>query len=435
MKPSNRRKFLKQAEFGAAGASLAWAGAPSRALGANERVVVGVVGCGRGRHVGRAFAGLPDAEVAYTCDLHKDRREKTKKDLGASKAVFDFREILDDTAVDVLVVATPDHWHAPAAIMALGAGKHVYVEKTCSHNIREGQLLIEAARRNKRVVQHGTQARSNSMMIDAIALLREGVIGDVLVCKAWNIQRRGNIGHGKPSDPPNKEIYDAWVGPAFYVPYQSNRFDGNWHWWYNFGTGGMGNDGVHDVDYALWGLGVETHPSTVAALGGKYFFDDDQEFPDTQNVIFDYPGDGKPGNRRQLIYEQRLWSTNYPHNTDSGVEFYGTKGQLFLSRRGKIQILGERNRRLEHEVSPLGQQDEPHAKDMVDAIRAGRRPRADIETGHRTATLVHLGNLAARLGRSLQFNPQKEEIIGDDEAAGLTRRRYREGHWAVPKGV
>jgi len=257
----------------------------------------------------------------------------------------------------------------------------------------------------------------------------------VLVCKAWNIQRRGNIGHQKPSDPPDKDLYDMWVGPAPLLPFQSNRFHGGWHWCYHFGTGPMGNDGVHDIDYALWGLGVQTHPSTTAGLGGKYFFDDDQEFPDTQTVVFEYPGDGKPGSQRQLIYEQRIWSTNYPYNVDSGVEFYGTEGQMFLSRRGKIQILGPRNKRIEHKVVAQGQQDSFHAKDMVDAIRTGRRPNADIEIGHRKATVVHLGNIAARLGRSLQFDLQKEEIVGDEEANRLTRRQYREGHWAVPEGV
>jgi len=148
----------------------------------------------------------------------------------------------------------------------------------------------------------------------------------VLVVKAWNIQKRNSIGHGKPGDAPVGLDYDNWVGPAAMVPYQENRVHDGWHWWYDFGTGDMGNDGVHDIDYARWGLGVTTHPSKVTAVGGKYFFDDDQQFPDTQQVTFEYPGDGKPGNRRMFIYEQRLWSTNYPHNVDSGVEFYGTDG-------------------------------------------------------------------------------------------------------------
>jgi predicted dehydrogenase len=229
--------------------------------------------------------------------------------------------------------------------------------------------------------------------------------------------------------------YDLWLGPVPYVPFQANRFHNGWHWWYDFGTGGMGNDGAHDIDYALWGLGVTTHPSRVAALGGKYFHDDDRQFPDTQSVVFEYPGDGKVGNKRMFFYEQRLWSTNYPYHVDSGVEFYGTKGQMFLSRRGKAQVLGERNRPVPVDL-PLGPSlVADHVNDFLDAVLTGRRPNADIETAHRTSTVVHLGNIATRLGRSLRFDPQKEQIVGDEEANALVRRQYREGHWAVPKGV
>ena len=173
------------------------------------------------------------------------------------------------------------------------------------------------------------------------------MIGDVLMAKAWNVQTRGNIGHKTPSDPPPGVDYDAWVGPAEFLPYQENRFHYNWHWWYNFGTGDIGNDGTHEIDYARWGLGVEGLPSTVTGLGGKYFHDDDQEYPDTATCAFEWPGDGAVGNRRQLIFEMRLWSTNYPYNCDSGAEFYGTEGRLFVSKRGKLEVYGPRNQRIE----------------------------------------------------------------------------------------
>ena len=247
----------------------------------------------------------------------------------------DLRRVLDDQSVDAVVVATPDHWHAPAAILACEAGKHVYVEKPQSHNLRESRLLLDAARRNQVVVQHGTQSRSNPLIAGAVQMLREGVIGDVLVAKAWNIQRRGNIGHEQPSEPPAGVDYDTWVGPAEFVPFQKNRFHYHWHWWYNFGTGDIGNDGTHEIDYARWGLGVEGLPATATGLGGKYFFDDDQEFPDTATCTFEWPGDGRVGSRRQLIFEMRLWSTNYPFNCDSGAEFYGTAGRMLVSKRGK----------------------------------------------------------------------------------------------------
>jgi predicted dehydrogenase len=434
MTDANRRSFLKHTVAASAGAAAwAWTGG-IRAAGANERVTVGIIGCGgRGAGLAEEFAGL--ADVAYVCDPDESRRGQTQEKVRAQHAVADLRHILDDKSVDAVVIATPDHWHAPTAILACEAGKHVYVEKPCSHNVREGRLLVEAARRHQRVVQHGTQSRSNPFIAKAIQMLREGVIGDVLVAKAWDIQRRVNIGRGTPSDPPPGVDYDLWVGPAEFVPFQANRFHYHWHWWYNFGVGGLGADGPHEIDYARWGLGVETHPTTVAGLGGKYYFDDDQEYPDTGTVVFEWPGDGQVGHKRQLIFELRIWSTNYPFNVDSGAEFYGTKGKMFLSKRGKLEILDEGNKPITAQPKDppqlLG-----HAADFLDAIQTGRQPNAEIEIGHLSATLIHLGNLAMRVGRSLHFDPRTEQILGDDDANQRLGRHYRqEGHWAIPKGV
>ena len=257
------------------------------------------------------------------------------------------RHVLDDKSVDAVWIATPDHWHAPATILACDAGKHVYVEKPCSHNIREGRLMIEAARRNKRVVQVGTQSRSTAHVRQAMEKLHAGAIGDVLVSKAWNSQLRRSIGHAQPSDPPSTLDYDLWTGPAPLVPYQANLLPGIWRWWYDFGCGDMGNDGVHDIDIACWGLGVDTHPSSIVALGGKYFFDDDQQFPDTQYVVFEYPGDGKVGHKRQLIFEQRIWSPYVQEGYENGNAFYGTKGMMLLGKRGGYKIFGPRNKLIE----------------------------------------------------------------------------------------
>jgi predicted dehydrogenase len=294
-------------------------------------------------------------------------------------------------------------------------------------------LLIDAARRNNRIVQHGTQVRSTPTIMQGVKALQDGIIGDVLVAKAWNVQMRNNIGHQSPSEPPSGLNYEEWVGPVSMVPFQGNCY-GQWHYWQNFGTGDMGNDGVHDIDYCRWGLGVDTHPTKISSEGGKFFFDDDQEHPDTQQVTYEYPGDGQPGDRRLLIYEQRLWSTNYPHNVDSGAEFYGTSGQLFLSRRGKIELLNDRNQKTEIKVSPKAQDDAAHVKNLCDAIREGAKLNADALTGHVTTTLCHLGNISTRLGRSLTFDPQTEQIVGDDEANALVRREYRE-HWGTPQGA
>ena len=228
-----------------------------------------------------------------------------------------------------------------------------------------------------------------------------------------------------------------WVGPAEMVPYQGNRFHYDWHWWYNFGTGDIGNDGAHEIDYARWGLGVTGLPATVAALGGKYFHDDDQQFPDTAMCLFEYPGGGDVGQRRQLIFEMRLWDTNYPYNCDSGADFYGTHGKLMVSKRGKIELLDESNRR---DKKP--QPKEPpqlsagnHYVDFLDAIKTGRRPNADIAIGHDSVAPIHLANAAVRLGRSLEVDPQKEQIVNDPAANELLQRKYRAGgHWAAPRG-
>jgi len=344
-------------------------------------------------------------------------------------------DIEGDQSIDAVLVATPDHWHAPASILALDAGKHVYVEKPCSHNLREGRLLVEAARRNKRVVQHGTQSRSSNLIADGIQLLREGIIGDVLMAKAWNVQRRANIGHAKPGKTPAGLDYDLWIGPAPFVPYQKNRAHYTWHWWHAFGTGDMGNDGVHELDYARWGLGVQKHPSRISALGGKLFFDDDQQFPDTLQVVFEYPDDGRIGNKKMLIFEMRIWSPASPFNVDNGVEFYGTKGRMMLTKRGKMLVYGERNRRIQPKLKAAPADRMNHQADFLNAIRTDRAPNAEIGIGHLSASLCHLGNISARIGRTLTFDPAKETFSGDDDANRLLSRTYRKDHWAIPRGV
>lgn len=436
MSDSSRRDFLRQSAVGVAGVAVA--ASTSVARGADDRIVLGLIGCG-GRGVGTLAAvakSMPNTDLAWLADVDDNRlANAANSSVGqGAKTTKDFREILDDKSVDAVMIATPDHWHAPASILACDAGKHVYVEKPCSHNIREGRLLVEAARRNDRVVQHGTQVRSTSMMIEAVKKLREGIIGDVLIAKAWNIQRRSTIGRGQPGDPPAGLDYDNWCGPAPLLPYQENRVHSGWHWWYNFGTGDAGNDGVHDIDYARWGLGVETHPALIMGPGGKYFFDDDQEFPDTQQISFEYAPDGKPGQRKMLIYEQRLWTVNYPYNVDSGVEFFGTKGRMFLSRRGKIQVVDDQKKPVDVRIAPKDQDIHAHMADFFDAIRNHRRPNGDIEQGHLTSSLSHLANIATRLGRSLRFDPAKEQFIDDDEANRLVGREYR-SHWGTPKNI
>jgi predicted dehydrogenase len=424
--------FLKHASAGVAAATLSQTRtAPAaQALGANDRLRLGVIGCGQR---GRWFYERAD----YVCDPDRSRLGVAAKKAGVddAHAVTDMRRILDDPAIDAVVITTPDHWHAPAAILACEAGKHVYVEKPCSHTLREAQLLLDAARRNNVVVQHGTQQRSRPFTVEAIEQLRDGVIGDVLMAKAWNIQRRKSIGFAAPSAVPAGVDYDMWVGPAQMVPFQENRFHQHWHWWYNFGTGDIGNDGAHEMDYARWGLGVDAMPARIVALGGKYFHNDDQQFPDTATCVFEYPGDGTVGNRKQLVFELRLWSRNYPINCDSGAEFYGTAGKMVFSKRGKLRIYDGDNRLIveknEKKPPPL-----IHLDDFLEAIRESRRPSADILEGVRSVAPIHLANIALRTGRSLDFDSTTHQIVDDDPANRLLTRPYRDGgHWAVPKGA
>ena len=402
------------------------------------RLVLGMIGPGgHGSNLLKSFSAQPDVEVRWVCDVDSQRMEAAAKLVEkaqgkAPRMDKDLRRVLEDPAVDAVVIATPDHWHAPATLLACEAGKHVYVEKPCAHNLREGRLMVEAARKYNRVVQVGTQSRSSATLQRAMQRLKDGAIGEVLVAKAWNSQLRGNIGKVAPSEPPPSLDFDLWLGPAPKVPYQANLLPSIWRWRYAFGTGDMGNDGVHEIDVARWGLGVTTHPQRILAMGGKYFFDDDQEFPDTQYVSFEYEGSGPMG-KKQLVFEQRIWSPYVQEGFENGNAFYGTKGMLILGKQSGWQLYGPRNQLKEKEEARLDST--PHHRDFLDAIRSGRRPNADIEIGHLSAALTHLGNIATRLGRVLHFDAEKEAVVGDAEAQALVRRAYREGHWAVPKGV
>ncbi|MDR3639110.1 MAG: Gfo/Idh/MocA family oxidoreductase [Isosphaeraceae bacterium] len=435
MKPITRRTVLEASALGAT--ALAFRGVQAKAS-AEQPIRIGLIGAGGmgGNHL-RLLAARRDVDVAYVCDVDSvrlaDGAATVEKGSGkAPKAVKDLRQVLDDRAVEAVWIATPDHWHAPAAILALDAGKHVYVEKPCSHNIREGRLMAEAVARSGKQLQVGTQSRSTAVVQDAIARVQGGAIGEVLVAKAWNSQRRGSIGKSKPSPPPAHLDYDLWVGPAPLVPFRPNMLPGTWRWWHDFGCGDIGNDGVHDIDVACWGLGVTGHPSRIACLGGKSFFDDDQEFPDTQYAVFEYPDAAGPGRAKQLIFEQRIWSPYVQEGYENGAAFYGTKGLLVIGHSVGWTLYGPKNKKL---AERTGQADLPaHHQNFLNCVRGTSNVlNADVTVGHRSAALVHLANIAARVGRVLHFDPQSETIAGDTEASALVGRRYRDSHWATPK--
>lgn len=429
MSTPTRRDFLHATAL----ASSALAMPLLRAQGANNRVRLGLIGPGgMGSNHLKNLVKNPEVEIAWLCDVDAQRLESAAKlaqgDSGkAPRTTPDLRKVLEDPAVDAVLIATPDHWHAPATLLALAAGKHVYVEKPCSHTLREGRLMVEAARKAKKIVQVGTQSRSTDHVQQAMEKLHAGAIGDVLSVKVWNSQFRRNIGHVQPSAPPAGLDYDTWLGPAPKVPYQSNMLPGSWRWFYAFGEGDIGNDGVHDLDIGRWGLGVDTHPTRIAALGGKYFHDDDQQWPDTQAVIFEYDLGG--GEKRMLTYEQRLWSDYHQEGFENGDAFYGTNGYMILGKSGGWKIYDKKDKlREEGKGSP---DLVAHHRNFIECIRSGAVPTADIHEGHLSASLCHLANIATRTGRVLEFDPKAERITNDADANMLLTREYRY-HWSRP---
>lgn len=427
-----RRTFLQQAGVATA---VAASGLRTAQAEGDTKTVVAVIGTGgMGSYHVRSLAARSDIEFACVCDVDQNRLAAAAKlvtDAGrpAPKMERDLRKVLDDKRVEAVWIATPDHWHTPAALLALEAGKHVYVEKPCCHNIREGRLLSQAVQRTGRVLQVGTQSRSTPTVIAGIQRVLNGEIGEVLVAKAWNSQRRGSIGKSQPGKPPAYLDYDLWLGPAPEVPYRPNLLPGVWRWWYDFGCGDIGNDGVHDIDVACWGLGVDTHPSTVSCLGGKYFFDDDQQFPDTQYAIFEYPqASGRP---RQLIFEQRIWSPYTQEGYENGAAFYGTNGLLVMGHTSGWKLYGPRNKLIAEQSGAADLV--AHHTNFLDCIRgAQKKPNADVNAGVLSATLVHLANISARIGRTIRFDPASDQILNDEAAQQLVSRRYRENHWAAP---
>ncbi len=428
----NRREFLEAAGTIAATASLI----NISAGGVTDPVPVALIGCGgMGSNHLQQLVQNKGVKVTAVSDVDQNRLQSAVKQVETAghespKAIEDFRQILSDPKIQAVWIAMPDHWHAPATILACNAGKHVYVEKPCSHNLREGRLMIDAARKNKRVVQVGTQSRSTEHIIEAMKRLHAGAIGEVMVAKAWNSQLRGNIGHKEPSDPPPHLDFDAWLGPVPLRPYQSNLLPSVWRFWYEFGAGDIGNDGVHDIDIARWGLNVHTQPSKITATGNKYFFDDDQQFPDTQYCCFEWPDDGQVLHQKMLVYEQRDWSPYHQEGFENGNAFFGTKGYMILGKGGGWKMYGPRGKLLEEMT---GRADLPaHHANFLHCIRTGEKPNADIEINHLSSSLCHLANIACRVNRVLNFDPEREVINHDDEAHQMLKRKYRE-HWATPK--
>ena len=418
----NRRAFLGRTAASGAAAGLSLAGASAAENSSQRKVVVGVMGLSRGRSLAVGFTRQPNVEVKYVCDIDKNRAASCAKlvegEVGkAPQPVGDFRRILDDKSVDALVCAAPNHWHAPSTILACSAGKHVYVEKPCCHNPREGELMVQAARKNRRAVQMGTQRRSGPGTIQGIQKLHKGVIGRVYLVRAFYASARGSIGKGKETGVPAHVDYDLWQGPAPRVPYRSNVVHYNWHWFWHWGNGELGNNGVHTLDLCRWGLGVD-YPIRVNSSGGRYRFEDDQQTPDTHNVSFEFEG-------RRAITWQGL-SCNR-HSADF-VTFYGENGTLALESNGGHTIYDSRDKVVER-VKSSSRGDAEHIANFLAAIRNEKplKLNAEIEKGHKSTLLCHLGNIAQRTGRTLNCDPSNGHIIDDKQAMALWSRNYEKG--------
>ncbi len=436
--PLDRRSFIKVASAAGAGLAVAGRAAPLFAHASpNERVVVAIMGLnGRGQVHAENFAVAKNAEVGYVCDvdsrvLAASEKLVASKQPRAPKAIVDFRRALDDKDVDALVIAAPDHWHTPAAILAMQAGKHVYVEKPCGHDAREGELIVAAQRKHGRVAQMGNQQRSAPRSIEAMQLIHGGAIGKVYLARAWYANARGPIGRGKTVPVPANLDYELWQGPAPRTPFRDNVVHYNWHWFRRWGTGEICNNGTHEIDIARWALGVE-HPTRVSSVGSRHHFDDDWEFPDNQEVTFEFEGG------RTIVWQGQSCNALPTFGRGRGTAIVGTTGSIVLDRDGYVlyDVKGKPVREVKETTSSDGLNlvgddaaTSAHMANFAEAIRTGAALRSPISEGATSLLLCHLGNIAQYTGRKLRIDPATGHIIGDTAAMKHWSREYAPG-WA-----
>ncbi len=426
----DRREFLSRATMAGAvglttklGGDFVLAEETAKEGAPMKKVVVGVMGLSRGRALATQFASRPEVEVRYVCDVDQERAANCQEELektgaGKPQAIGEYKKILEDPEVDALICAAPNFWHATATIHGLQGGKHVYVEKPCCHTPREGELMIEAAKKYGKVVQVGTQRRSSPGIMQAMQLLHEGGIGRVYAARAFYSSARKGIGIGKPAEPPARLNYELWQGPAPRKPYLDNRVPYNWHWFWHWGNGELGNNGVHTIDLCRWGLGVD-FPVRVTSSGGRYHFEDDQETPDTHAVGFEFAD-------RKLI----TWTGHScnRHDDDDFVTFYGDKGALRLGDTGAYTVYDLADKEI-GKFGATSRGDLEHIDNFLSAVREnkGEVLNCGIEEAYPSTLLALLGNIAHRTGRTLNCDPTDGHILKDEEAMALWEREYAPG--------
>ncbi len=446
MKPKSRREFLQEsagvAILAGGSASVRAAASVTRTAGANDRIRVGLIGCGgMGQGDLRDFLKVENTECVALCDVDDkqaaDTRSWVTKQNGQNPDLItrDFRKVLERKDIDAVIVGTPDHWHALPTIMACQAGKDVYVEKPLSISIGEGRAMVKAVRKYNRIVQMGTQQRSAQHYADAVDYVKSGKLGKIRLVRAWAYQGwMGNIPKVPDGDPPAGVDYDMWLGPARQHSFNKNRFHFNFRWYWDYSGGLMTDWGAHMIDIANWAMGIRA-PGSAMSVGGKFGFPDDaEETPDTQQVLWSYP-------EFSMLWEHATAINRGPEARDHGVEFHGNSGTLVVDRGGwevypeAAQIDGRQQYKLAAFPRQNVSNDQSHlqhVRNFIDCMRSRALPRSDVEVGHNSMIACHLGNIAFRLGRQVRWDVENEKMINDPEAQDYVTRAYR-APWKLPE--
>jgi predicted dehydrogenase len=438
---NSRRKFMKKTMMGSAGISISTmfmdAKSYSRIKGANDRIHFAIIGLnGRGKALLSAVAKADNTAISYLCDVDSRVLAETAgmaQELtgNSPKTVEDVRKVLEQADVDTVAIAVPDHWHTPMAIMAAQAGKNVYVEKPACHNPQEGEWLVKVQGKTGKIMQLGTQQRSAPTSIEIIQEIRKGIIGEPYFGKAWYSNARESIGTGQKVPVPDWLNWDLWQGPAPRRDFQDIWVHYNWHWFWDWGTGEVNNNGLHELDICRWALGVD-YPVKVTSAGGRFHYDDDWEFYDTQIVSYEFP------ENKMMSWEGKSCNPFQFFERGRGSTIHGTKGTAVIDRNGYIvydmdgKVIRSRE---ESETSATlntigaGGLDDYHMNNFLNGIRNGEKLNAPIPQGVISTNLCHLGNISQKTGRALHINPDDGTIMGDGEAMLMWRREYEPG-WA-----
>jgi predicted dehydrogenase len=433
-----RRKFIDSIAVGAASLAVtSTAKSYSQIVGSNERLNFAIAGLNsRGyAHLAGLKANKAAARVSHVCDVDgailQKFAETTQRTMGeAATSERDFRRILEQKDVDVITIATPDHWHAPMAIAALQAGKHVYLEKPCSHNPAEGEMLLAAQQNYQKFVQMGTQQRSSPHTIEVIAKIHAGAIGKAYYAKAWYSNTRKSIGTGREVPVPAQLDWNLWQGPAPRRPYKDNLHPYNWHWFKHWGTGETLNNGTHEVDVCRWALAVD-YPKRVTSSGGRYQFQDDWQFYDTLNTSFEYDD-------AMLSWEGKSCNGMKIYGRDRGAAIMGTTGSVIVDRGGyeiydlggkKISEVKAGSQTSSADLVGADSMTDLHFANFIAGIRKGEKLNAPIAIGNVAVTMLHLSNIAWEVQRELQLDPKDGKILNNADAMKFWSREYEAG-WA-----